>query len=56
MPKKTKDRIVKWHGHVMRREYKCLDERMVKMDVRRKRMKGRPKRRWKDGVMSNSRE
>ena len=45
---KVQERRSKWYGHVMRREERCVGRRAMKMKIRGKKKKGRPKRGWFD--------
>ena len=44
---------VKSHGHVLRREYECVGNRVVVMEVPEKRRKGKPKRMWLDTITND---
>ena len=44
---------LKWYGHVLRREDEYVGKRVMVMEVPAKRRRGRPKRRWLDGIMND---
>ena len=46
--KKVQERMLKWYGHVMRREEHYVGRRAMVMKVQGRRKRGRPKRRWLD--------
>ena len=39
---------LRWYGHVMRRDQEYVGRKMMKMELPRKRKRGRPKRRFLD--------
>lgn len=41
---------LRWYGHVMRREDEYVGKKLMKMKPQGRRKRGRPKRRWIDGV------
>ena len=47
---KMKEDRLWWYGHVMRRDQKNVERKMMEMDLPRKRRRGRPKRRFLDVV------
>ena len=47
--KMREDRL-RWYGHVMRRDQEYVGRRVMEMEFPEKRKKGRPKRRFLDGV------
>ena len=42
--KKVQERSLKWHGHVLRIEEKCVGKRVMVIEVAWKRRRGSPKR------------
>ena len=54
--KKVQERRLKWYGLVMRREEHYVGRREMKMKVQGRRKRGRPKRRWLDGVRGDIKE
>ena len=51
--KKVQESRLKWYGHVLRREDEYVGKRVMRMEVPRKRRRGRPKRRWMDTIGSD---
>ena len=51
--KKVQESMLKWHGHVLRREEENVGKRVMAMEVPGKRRRGRPKRRWLDSIRNN---
>ena len=45
--------MLKWYGHVLRREDEYVGKRVMGMEVPGKRRRGRPKRRWLDNIKNN---
>ena len=54
--KKVQERMLKWYGHVMRREEHCVGRRAMAMKVQGRRKRGRLKRRWMDRVKDDIKE
>ena len=54
--KNVQERRVKWYGHVMRREERCVGRRAMVMKVQGRRKRERPKRRWLDKVKDDIKE
>lgn len=54
--RKVQERRLQWYGHVMRREEDYVGRRVMEMEVQGRRSRGRPKRRWIDGVRDDLRE
>ena len=54
--KKVQERMLKWYGHVMRREEHYVGRRAMEMKVQWRRKRGRPKRRWLDKVKDDIKE
>ena len=54
--KKVQERMLKWYGHVMRREEHCVGRRAMVMKVQGRRKRGRSKRRWLDKVKDDIKE
>ncbi|XP_068227863.1 uncharacterized protein [Palaemon carinicauda] len=54
--KKAQERILKWFGHVMRREYEHVCKRIIEMEVEGRKRKGRPKLRRKDKLLNDRKE
>ena len=46
--KKITERRLIWYGHVMRRDGEHILRKVLRADIPGKRMRGRPKTRWKD--------
>ena len=46
--KKISERILNWHGHVIRRDGEDIPRKVLRADIPGKRKRGRPKTRWKD--------
>ena len=55
MSKKVQERRLQWYGHVMRREETHVVRRVFEMEVPGRRGRGRPKRRWMDGIKEDLR-
>ena len=55
MSKKAQERRLQWYGHVMRREETHVVRRVFDMEVPGRRGRGRPKRRWMDGIKEDLR-
>ena len=52
--KEVQESRLKWHWHVLRREEEYVGKRVMGMEGGgRKRMRGRPKRRWFDSIRNN---
>ena len=51
--KKVQESMLKWYGHVLRREDECVRKRVMAMEVPGKRRRGRPKRRWLDIIRND---
>ena len=47
---KIREGRLRWYEHVMRRDQECVGRKMMKMELPRKRRRGRPKRRFLDVV------
>ena len=47
---KMREGRLRWYGHVMRRDQEYVGRRVMKMELPKKRKKGRPKRRFVDVV------
>ena len=45
--------MLKWYGHVLRREDEYVGKRVMAMEVPGKRRRGRPKRRWLDSIRND---
>ena len=54
--KKVQDRMLKWYGHVMRREEHCVGRRVMEMKVEKRMKIGMPKRRWLNKVKNDIKE
>ena len=54
--KKAQGRILKWYGHVMRREEHYVGRMVMEMKVQGRRKRGIPKRRWLDRVRGDIKE
>ena len=54
--KKVQERSLKWYGHVMRGEERCVIRRAMRVKVHGRRKRGRPKRRWLDRVRDDVKE
>lgn len=54
--KKLKENKLRWYGHIKRRDENELVRKMLDMDVQGRRRRGRPKKRWMDGVREEMRE
>ena len=54
--KKIQQRRLQWFGHVMRRQENHVCRRVMDMMVDGRRMRGRPRFRWKDKIKSDMRE
>ena len=50
---KVQDTMLKWYGHVLRREDEYIGKRVMGMEVSGKRRRGRPKRRWLDNIKND---
>ena len=50
--KKVQESMLKWCGHVLRRE-ENVGKRVMVMEVLGKRTRGRPKRRWLDNIRND---
>ena len=51
--KKVQKSRLKWYGHVLRREDEYVGKRVMAMEVPGERRRGRPKRRWLDGIRND---
>ena len=47
---KMREGRLRWYGHVMRRDQEYVGKKMMEMELRGKRRRGRPKRRFLDVV------
>ncbi|KAK3571592.1 hypothetical protein QTP86_015323 [Hemibagrus guttatus] len=47
---KVREAILRWFGHVQRRESEYIGRRMLDMELPGRRQRGRPKRRYMDGI------
>lgn len=54
--KKIQERRLQWYGHVKRRDAEYVGNRVLEMRVDGTRGRGRPKRRWMDGVREDMEE
>ena len=45
--------MLKWYGHVLRREDVYVGKRVMAMEVPEKRRRGSPKRRWLDNIRND---
>ncbi len=45
--------MLKWYGHVLRREEEYVGKRVMVMEVLGKRRRVRPKRRWLDNIKND---
>ena len=54
--KKKQEGRLRWYGHVVRREEGSCERQIMDMEVGGRRKRGRPRTRWKDCVMTDSRE
>ena len=52
---KIQESRLRWYGHVMRRDEQYVGRRVMEMDIRGRRRRGRPKRRWMDCVKDDLR-
>ena len=52
--KKVQESMLKWYGHVLRREKEYVGKRVMVMEVPGKRRRGGPKRRWLDNIKNMS--
>ena len=50
---KMREGRLRWYGHVMRRDQKYVERKMMEMELPGKRRRGRPKRRFLDVVKEN---
>uniref|UniRef100_A0A8D8XLD5 Endonuclease-reverse transcriptase n=1 Tax=Cacopsylla melanoneura TaxID=428564 RepID=A0A8D8XLD5_9HEMI len=48
--KKIQERRLQWHGHVERRDESYIGKRVQRMEVRGRKGRGRPKKRWRNCV------
>ena len=48
--KNVQQRRLQWYGHVMRIDEDYVEKRVMEMEVRGRRNRGRPKRGWLDSV------
>jgi hypothetical protein len=46
MHRKIQKKILRWYGHIQRREEEFVTKRVLKMEVEGKRARGRPRRRY----------
>ncbi len=53
LSKKVQESMLKWYGHVLRREDEYVGKRVMGMEVPGKRRRGRPKRRWLDSIRND---
>ena len=53
LSKKVQGSRLKWYGHVSRREQEYMGKRVMVIEVRGKRRKGRPNRKWLDNIRNN---
>ena len=53
---KTREAILRWDGHVRRKDDGYIGRRMLRMEVPGKRKRGRPKRRFMDVVKEDMAE
>ena len=54
--KKVQECRTRWYGHVMRRDEEYVGKRAMRIEVQGSRMRGKPKKRWVDGVKDDLRE
>ena len=47
---KVQEGRLRWYGHVMRRDEEYVGIRVMELDVRGRRRRGRPRRRWMDCI------
>ena len=53
LSKKVQESMLKWYGHVLRREDECVGKRVMGMEVPGKRRRGRPKWEWLDSIRND---
>ena len=53
---KMREAMLRWYGHVMRRDKEYVGRKMMEMELPGKRRRGRPKRRFLDAVKEDMRE
>ena len=51
--KKVQESRLKWHLHVLRREYEYVGKSVMAMEVPGNKRRGRPKRRWLDSIRND---
>ena len=50
----TREVILRWHGHVRRKDDGYIGRRMLMMELPGKRKRGKPKMRFMDGVIEDT--
>ncbi|KAI5715080.1 hypothetical protein M8J77_010243 [Diaphorina citri] len=54
--KKIQESRMRWFGHLERRDEDYIGKQIEKLEIRGRRKRGRPKKRWKDKVNEDLRE